>query len=155
MRLFDILTLDHQRLRFLLDQLRSSNAPTDVRRHLFEELHLAFEDHLRSEEADLYDLLEVAGGESVVEEARDDHDQLEQMLGELDECSPSDERFDERLQDLERALAAHVERAENIVFGAAVELLAEEQLDEIGRPVPHRDAGTHPSRGNGDIHAPS
>lgn len=142
MRLFEIIKDDHVRLRRRLDELRASSASSASsaeKTRLFEALQLAVEDHLRAEEGDLNDLLEISGGEVLAEDARDEGDQIEQLLNELDECSPASPRFDDRLQDLERALGAHVERVERGVFGAAVELLTEPRLEELAggtRPLP-------------------
>ena len=135
MDIFAVLKRDHQRLSDQIMRLKSED-DEDTAEHLFEDLKLMLDEHARGEEALVYSVLSHSDAntdQELATAARDEHEQVDQLVAELDDCDFGGERWDERLLDLERALRAHAEMEEGRLFGRLRELLDDGEAQRRGR----------------------
>jgi hypothetical protein len=140
----DLIEQDHRdvdaRLQELATGARSDEAKHEVVRMLAQ--------HSTAEEILVYPLVgdQVADGEAMEAEAREEHQAIKDALLAFDRCSLDDESFPERLADLAATVRAHVAEEEGELLPALAASLGPERLRELGdRFVDEKDrAPTRP-----------
>lgn len=94
------------------------------------------------EEAELYGpLAERAGFEDLTEEAYDDHQELRDLLREVEDASEEQAAFADVLEDLIASLEHHVEEEEGEFFPKAETALGEPELEAMGQRLERARAG--------------
>ena len=135
MHIFEVLKRDHQRMSDQIMRLKAED-DEDTAARLFEDLKLMLDEHARGEDSLVYSVLARSDAEAdheLAQAARDEHEQMEQLVGEVDDCEFGDERWDERLLDLERAMRAHAEMEESRLFERLQALLEPDEAQRLGR----------------------
>jgi iron-sulfur cluster repair protein YtfE (RIC family) len=123
-RATDLLKEDHRRVRRLFDEYAkiAANALT-TRRRAFERIHEELTLHGRIEEEVFYPAVaESDDAAELLEEAREAHDEINELLEELTDLAPHHEAFDAKMDALREAVERHVEEEERGLFPEFEEL---------------------------------
>jgi hemerythrin superfamily protein len=150
-----LLTEDHRKVEALFSRYESSSDPqeqTEIAHEVIHELAV----HGEIEELIFYPALrnELPDGDSLADEAVEEHVEIKQTLNDLDSMTASDEGFDAKMAELMREVRHHVEEEEGEIFPKIREALDDERLDTMGTALvgaramvpsrPHPNAPTSP-----------
>jgi hemerythrin-like domain-containing protein len=131
--LYALLKQDHGRVKELFAKLERS-AGAEERDRLFQTLKLELMAHKEAEDATFYAALSVLPEISDrIEEALEEHVDIEELLEEFDGIEGEGEVFTAQLVELREEVQHHVEREEEELFPRARELLSEAQSARIAR----------------------
>lgn len=126
---------EHRQIDEILTQIEST---TDIVRK--KELYLQLKDelipHMEGEEITLYaHLIEDVHdeeAEEVAQHAEDEHYEMKQLLGKLDNIGIESDEWDSTFRALKEAMRNHIEEEENELFAEAKEDFSKEELIEFG-----------------------
>lgn len=137
MNVYDLLKKDHQTVEKLLQQLtQTGDGAEKKRRDGFERLREELQRHTRLEEQVFYARLEEAEETAtLIDDARSDHEEVEELLGEIGELEVTDDAWSDRFGELAEAVRAHVEEEENEIFPAARNVLSDEEAQDLGKEL--------------------
>ncbi|MGY1602319.1 hemerythrin domain-containing protein [Geodermatophilus sp. SYSU D00815] len=131
----DILTADHQEVLALVGQIPAADAAQ--RRDMADTVIAELMRHSVAEEMYVYPAMRdhLPDGESKVQHDVEEHQQLEEVMKELEGVDAADARFLEVLGRLEAVLRDHVTDEETEQFPLLRAQLSSEQLVEMGKKV--------------------
>ncbi|WP_222263174.1 hemerythrin domain-containing protein [Modestobacter marinus] len=131
----DILTADHHEVLDLLGQIPRADA--ERRRDMIETVIAELMRHSVAEEMYVYPAMRehLPDGEREVQHDIEEHQQLVEVMKELEDVDAADPAFLERLSRLEAVLRDHITDEETDQFPQLRARLSREQLVEIGRKV--------------------
>lgn len=131
----DILTTDHHEVLALLSRIPPSDP--EQRRELTDTIIAELMRHAVAEEMYVYPAMRdhVPDGAGKVEHDNQEHQELVEVMKELEGLDASEPRFLETLGRLEQILRDHVQDEENDQFPQLRTHLSREQLVEIGSKV--------------------
>jgi hemerythrin superfamily protein len=131
----DILTTDHHEVLDLIGQIPGADA--GQRRDMADTVIAELMRHSVAEEMYVYPAMKdhLPEGESRVQHDVEEHQQLVEIMKELEDVDAADPRFLETLARLETVLRDHVSDEENDQFPLLRAHLSPEQLVEIGGKV--------------------
>lgn len=137
MDVFELLETDHEKVRGLFNQLvETSDSTVKSRESLFKQLATELALHTKAEETIVYPRLkEVDELRDRVDEGIEEHQEAEQLLEELASLSKDDKQWVAKLKELKQAVEHHVQEEESELFPEARELIAEDELLELGNTV--------------------
>ncbi|BBI62783.1 hemerythrin [Vreelandella sulfidaeris] len=130
----DILTTDHKEMMELAGQIkRSSNI--EERRDTTETLIAEVMRHAVAEEMYVYPVIEksIPNGTEEVEHDKQEHDEIVQVMKQLEDCNAADPLFMERVEKLEGLLSHHADDEESEQFPKMRKHISGEQLTELGK----------------------
>jgi hemerythrin superfamily protein len=132
---FQLLKQDHDEVTQLLKQCKE--AGTDKKAmEVFKKLARNLAVHAKLEETLFYPKFredEELG--ALIEEAYDEHHEVEEMLAEMAQMSPEDEEWAENLKELKANIEHHVKEEEHELFPLAAKALSEEEATELGETI--------------------
>ncbi len=133
--ILDLLKRDHHRVDHLLDQLEVTDTSDERRRaQLFAQVTAEIEVHSDAEDQVVYACFEArAGLEDQVEDMRQQHEHIEQMVEELDQTEVIADDWIDKLRELRQLVRHHVDEEEGALFARIREALdagARERLGE-------------------------
>ena len=132
-----MIRMDHTHVLANFHRFRP-NLSTVRQQAIADAICLALEVHAQLEEEIFYPALqEVAAGESVLQDARPEHDQMRRLIAELRGCDPGEPRFRETLDALMREVMHHVADEETVLIPLAEQRLAD-RLGELGAEMTKR-----------------
>jgi hemerythrin superfamily protein len=111
MNAIDLLLQDHRKVERLFSEFLTTESD-DVREELFEQIQTELLAHGEAEELAFYPALRSAAPEQV-EEAIEEHAEMQEMLAELSDVEFEDVDFDERFMELMRTVQDHVAEEES------------------------------------------
>jgi hemerythrin superfamily protein len=131
----DILTTDHHEVRQLISQIPTTDPAQ--RRDLADTVIAELMRHAVAEEMYVYPAMRehLPDGERRVQHDIEEHQQLEEVMKELEGLDAADSRFLETLGRLEQVLRDHVSDEESGQFPELRARLSPEQLRELGQKV--------------------
>jgi hemerythrin superfamily protein len=131
----DILTADHHEVLALVGQIAA--AEPEQRRDMTDTVIAELVRHSVAEEMYVYPAMRehLPDGESQVQHDVEEHQQLEEVMKELEDLDADDARFLEALGRLESVLRDHVNDEESEQFPLLRARLSSEQLVEMGNKV--------------------
>jgi hemerythrin superfamily protein len=131
----DILTTDHREVLDLVDQI--PGADPAQRRDMADMVIAELMRHAVAEEMYVYPAMRdhLPDGESKVQHDTEEHQQLVEIMKELEDVDAADARFLETLGRLDQVLRDHVSDEERDQFPQLRAALTREQLVEIGAKV--------------------
>jgi len=137
MDLYQLLKQDHQKVKRLFEQLSdTSDRTVKSRERLFAQLKQELELHTEVEEQHFYPALrDEEETKDMVEEALEEHDEVNEMLEELDGADKDEEGWSEQLAELQENVEHHVEEEETQLFPAAQKVLKKDKADEIAAAI--------------------
>jgi hemerythrin superfamily protein len=129
----EMLKADHRKVRTLFQQYQST---TDQKRkrQIAEQVFVELEVHAQLEEMVFYPAFDSAAdeeGKDLVEEARQEHQKVKELIAELRGMDALDEAFDMQFQELMGDVEHHVQEEETEMFPEAEEVLGEEDTDLV------------------------
>jgi hemerythrin superfamily protein len=135
--LYSLLKQDHQRVAELLQRLQATDtANSRERLRLFEMLKRELTAHKEAEEQTFYAALSTIPEISDrIEEALEEHADVDELVQELDGLEPDELDFIAQLDELREEIEHHVSEEENEIFPRAQELLMPEQAQRIAREL--------------------
>ena len=131
----DILTADHHEVLALVSRIATADAAQ--RRDMADTVIAELMRHSVAEEMYVYPAMRehLPDGESLVQHDTEEHQQLEEVMKELEGVDSADPRFLEVLGRLEAVLRDHVTDEERDQFPMLRARLSSEQLIDMGRKV--------------------
>jgi hemerythrin superfamily protein len=131
----DLLTADHHEVLDLLGQI--PGADPERRRDMADTIIAELMRHSVAEEMYVYPAMRehLPGGEAAVQDDIEEHQQLVEVMKELEDVDSADPRFLQTLGRLETVLRDHVTDEESDQFPLLRTHLTREQLVEIGAKV--------------------
>ena len=142
MRVTTILTKDHRLVSGLITTLEMTPRINGmIRKTLFEQIRTNVMVHAQAEEEVLYPAMRnimFTGGESKVDEAYREHQQMKDLLNDLETMDPNTDAFDHKFEDFKRAFQHHVDEEENEMFVMVKERLSTERQEELGERIHDR-----------------
>ncbi|MBV9521424.1 MAG: hemerythrin domain-containing protein [Alphaproteobacteria bacterium] len=132
MDIYALIREDHQRVKALFEKLESETGGSDGRASLFGTLKMELTRHKEAEEATFYAALSLLPEISDrIEEALEEHVDIDELLRELDDIDDDSESFMAQLAELREEVEHHVGEEENEIFPRARELLTDAQAEKI------------------------
>jgi hemerythrin-like domain-containing protein len=135
----DILTQDHREVDEIIAELENmSGADTGsaTPSETFIQLRDNFMLHGQVEEQIFYPALkqnpETA---SLVEHAVDEHQEVKEMLAQMESLTPNSDEFQRLLKKVKEEIQHHVEEEESEMFVKARQVLGESKMEELGRQI--------------------
>src|SRR5438034_6258982 len=120
MRVTTILKKDHRVVSGLIMTLQMTpKINSAVRKTLFEEIRHQVMAHAQAEEEVLYPAMRnimLVGGASQVNAAYHEHQQVKDLLNDLETIDPMSQAFDRKFEDFKRKIEHHVEEEEREMF---------------------------------------
>ena len=130
-----LLKQDHREVAALFTRFeRAGDAATRTKQRLVEEMIEALARHAGIEELVFYSAVrrEVAGTDSEVLEALEEHHVVKILLHELEALAPVDERFDAKVTVMIESVRHHVKEEEQELFPKVRKRLGRSRLLDIG-----------------------
>lgn len=133
--ILELLRRDHHRVDHLLDQIEATETSDERRRaQLFAQVTAEIEVHSDAEDQVVYACFEAReGAEDLVEDMRQQHEHIEQMVEELDQTEVTADDWIDKLRELRQLVRHHVDEEEGVLFERIREALdagARERLGE-------------------------
>ncbi len=137
MNVFDLLKQDHQKVSNIFEQLESSDGiASSQRQTLFTQLKQELDIHAHVEETILYPVLkQVSETREITVEAYGEHQEVKDLLAELEAMPIDDEEWNDTLLELKSNVEHHVDEEENEMFERARTVLSPGQIDDIGNRI--------------------
>lgn len=134
---FELLKRDHRNVRALLDEIEGAE-DEGKRRGLFAQLVNEVESHSQAEDDVFYTSIE-GDAELVdrIDDARQEHDQVESLLEELDGLSVSADDWLEKVREIRMLIEHHVSEEEQVIFLLARRSMSDEEALRLGREFLH------------------
>ncbi|HLU68625.1 MAG TPA: hemerythrin domain-containing protein, partial [Kofleriaceae bacterium] len=133
--IYQLLKRDHESVSQLLDEIEGTEESDPRRRQaLFERLVVLIEAHSQAEEDTFYSVLEQYDDlADRVDEGRQEHDDIDQSLEELDELSVGDPDWIDKMHELRQIFQRHVEEEEGEIFPRARRHIGPEEAVHLAR----------------------
>lgn len=132
-----LLTADHQKVRWLFqqyDELEEETEQNDLKLELVEEICFELTLHTLIEEEAFYPAVRAAiDDDDLVDEAEAEHAQIKDLISQLEEMEPDDERFDATVMELSEQVERHLSEEESNMFVKARS--AQLDLEDLGRQI--------------------
>lgn len=133
--ILDLLKRDHEQVARLLTEIEAA-ASDEQRDQMFAQLVGAIEVHAQAEEDVFYATLDADDKlEASLDDARQEHDEIDQLLEEMDEIGGAGEEWLDKLGELRQRIQHHVDEEEGAIFERAREVLGVEQLARLGEEL--------------------
>jgi hemerythrin-like domain-containing protein len=134
----DLLIKDHENVQDLFAQAERAGEDAQKKAMLFAKIRDELQIHTRIEEEIFYPAvadLPVDRAKDDIERSLQDHEEVDDLLDDLEMLSPDDSDFDERMAELMDAVRKHIKLEQEEVFKVARTGLGEEKLQELGREM--------------------
>jgi hemerythrin superfamily protein len=132
-----LLTADHRKVRRLFqqyDELEDEKEQDDLKLELVEQICFELTLHALVEEETFYPAVRAAiDDDDLVDEAEAEHAQVKDLISQLEEMEPDDERFDATVMELSEQVERHVNEEESNMFVKARS--AQLDLEDLGRQI--------------------
>jgi hemerythrin-like domain-containing protein len=131
--ILELLKRDHDRVDHLLDEIEATDGGDERRRsQLFALVTAELEVHSDSEDLVVYSALESRGGfEELIEDARGEHEHIEQMVEELDQLEVTAGDWMDKIHELRQLVRHHVDEEEGTLFPKIREALDSGQRSRL------------------------
>ncbi len=132
MDVFELLKQDHQKVSGIFQRIEAT-ADASQRQQLFGQLKQELDLHAQVEETILYPALkQAAQTRSLTMEAYEEHQEVKDLLAEIEQTPPDDEEWTALVTELKESVEHHVDEEEGEMFPQAREVLGQQTLAEVG-----------------------
>jgi hemerythrin superfamily protein len=142
MRVTTILTKDHRMVSGLMATLEMTpRLNSMMRKTIFEKIRTSLMVHAQAEEEILYPAMRnlmFMGGQSKVDESYREHQQIKDLLNDLETMDPNTDAFDRKLMDLKGKIEHHVEEEEGEMFPLLKQRMSTDRQEELGQRIHDR-----------------
>ena len=130
-----LLTQDHEKVRQLFEQAQQIR-DNDEKKEIFDQIDTELAVHAEIEETIFYPALEEHDElREMVREAREEHEQVEQLLLEIEDLATEDTDFSSQLTELEGTVEHHVAEEEEEMFPKVREIFDKVALEQLGKEL--------------------
>ena len=131
--IYAVLKGEHKEVSLFFAALEASPAPIEAaKRSLFGKLRKELLSHARAEEATVYDPLQAKISDTaMLDEARAEHEEMEDMLEPPPAPDVADDTWMEKLRELKEAVDHHVEEEESETFKTMEKLFSEDEAKAL------------------------
>ena len=137
MKATDALKKDHAAVKKLFGEFRKARGREAKKRgQLAEKIGHELQVHAQIEEEIFYPALRQVARE-LVDEARREHEEVKELVAELEAMEPNGEEFLERMTELRHAVEEHVKEEESALFARA-RALGDGELRRLGQALTSR-----------------
>jgi iron-sulfur cluster repair protein YtfE (RIC family) len=134
--IYSLIKQDHQRVTDLFGLLDAIEIAAAERTRLFRTLKQELTVHREAEENTFYAALsDVPEISDRIEEALEEHVDIEELLEELDDLDNESDEFIAQLRELKEEVEHHVEEEENVIFPLARALLTAPEAERIAHAM--------------------
>lgn len=135
MDIFQILKKDHQTVKDLFEKLEGTGArAAKSREKLFTQVKEDLEAHSQGEESVFYPALKKHKEmQAMVDEATEEHDEVANLLEEMQELDIESEDWSSKLAELKKNVLHHVKEEEGEIFKKAKEILDKDEMQTLGK----------------------
>lgn len=131
--IYDAIKADHDKHRGLLNTLAETSGDTDKRSNAWKMFYEDVKSHAAAEEETFYSkLISKTWGQDAARHSVHEHQQLDDLLEELNEMDMSSPGWLTRFKTLKHDYEHHIEEEENEVFARAREVIDVAQNDAFG-----------------------
>jgi hemerythrin superfamily protein len=138
MDIYNYIRQDHRNVAVLMDELLSLNL-SHVQERIFHKLRVELSLHTEAEEQTFYKAVQEASERANVEDrivhAREDHDEIRDLLNFLVNESIAGPRWMEKFGELKHAVEHHVKEEEVEIFAKARRLLSDDEAKHLARDM--------------------
>ena len=135
MNALDLLTDDHQKVKKLFEQAQQIQ-DNQQKKEMFDKIDMELAIHADIEETIFYPALEQHDVfKEMVREARQEHENVEQLLLEIEDLATEDTDFSSQIQELEKTVDHHVAEEEGEMFPKIREIFDEGTLEGLGKKL--------------------
>ena len=127
----DMIRMDHSHVMLAFHQY-TGGASQRVKKALTTHICTALEIHATLEEEFFYPAMRRISSDPVVAKSEPEHDEMRQLIAQLRASKTIDERHDQLVMELMRAVLHHVADEETVLLPSAEKLLSAEQLGDMG-----------------------
>jgi hemerythrin superfamily protein len=142
MRVTTILTKDHRMVSGLIATLEvTPRLKSMLRKRLFEQIHANVMVHAQAEEEILYPAMRnlmYMDGTSEVDESYREHQQIKDVLNDLETMDPNTDAFDAKFADFKSRIEHHVDEEENEMFPMVKQRMSSEEQEHLGQRIHDR-----------------
>jgi hemerythrin-like domain-containing protein len=139
MNAIELLKQDHKEAMGMIEQMENPSQGTPSGRanmDMFNQLKQALTLHTQEEEQVFYPALrEHNETRQMIEEAYEEHKNVDRMLAQMSGMDPNNSDFMDMLGELKENIQHHVEEEETEMFPKAEKILGQSRLQEMGRQM--------------------
>jgi len=145
MRVTTMLTNDHRLVSGMIATLEMTpRLNSMIRRRLFEQIRMNVMVHAQAEEEILYPVMRnlmFMHGESRVDESYREHQQIKDLLSDLQRMDPNTDAFDNKFEHFKSHLQHHVEEEESEMFPVVRQRMSTQEQERLGQRIRDRKMG--------------
>lgn len=138
MDIYNYIRQDHRNVANLMDELLSINL-SHVQERIFHKIRMELSLHAEAEEQTFYKAIREAAERNNVEDriahAREDHDEIRELMTFLINESVGGPRWMEKFGELKHAVQHHVKEEEVEMFAKARRLLSDDEAKQLARDM--------------------
>jgi hemerythrin superfamily protein len=135
MNALDLLTRDHQKVKQLFEQAQQIQ-DNQQKKEMFDKIDMELAIHADIEETIFYPALEEHDElKEMVREARQEHEDVEQLLLEIEDLATEDTDFSSQLRELKETVEYHVAEEEGEMFPKIREIFDDGTLQRLGKKL--------------------
>jgi hemerythrin superfamily protein len=141
MNVLKLLKEDHSKVQNLFEKLDPiGKVSYEKKGELFEKIRRELQIHSRAEEEIFYPAIKAFNGDgrTLVLEALEDHENVDELLTQVSRLKTSDKNFEIKMEELIENVDHHVAEEEREIFRFAEENCSEDQLEDLGRQIQNR-----------------
>jgi len=142
MRVTTILTKDHRVVSGMIATLEMTPRMNGrVRKMLFEQIRTNFMIHAQAEEEVLYPAMRnlmFMGGASKVDDSYREHQQMKDLLNDLETMDPGSDAFDMKFAEFKHKIEHHVDEEENQMFPVVRDRMSTDRQEQLGQRIHDR-----------------
>lgn len=145
MNVVELLTEQHRQVGSLFDRCEQAAEPEEKGR-ITSEIITLLSKHSGVEEMDVYPVIKHEVSEPAADHLVDEHQELKELLAELESTDPTDGGFDATVRRARAVFEQHIAEEEQDVFPRLSARLDDQALEELGSSVMRKwdSAPTHP-----------
>lgn len=133
MNIIDVIKQEYQTIQELFIKIENTQQ-TEKLYEFFNQISQKIITHYQAEELVLYSLLsEYKDSESLVDIAKQEHQQAILLLEEIESFSPTSSEFRRKLQKLKKIVQNHVQQQGNTLLDQAQSLISYQEQEQLGK----------------------
>lgn len=131
----ELLKEDHEKVAGLFEQIETDEDGAN-QEQLFAQIKQELDVHANAEEKVFYPRLkEIAEMRDITFEAIEEHQEIKNLLAELETMSADDDDWEDTISELRDTVEHHVEEEEGEMFPQVREILSQEEINQLGKQL--------------------
>jgi len=132
-----LLEQDHREVEQLFEEFEKATGDTEAKGAIVDRIIAELSIHAAIEEEIFYPAVKeaVPDREDLVEHSLEEHQEVKELLADLDKMSPSDAGYHQKVEAVISDVREHVQEEEGDMFPRFRKAISASQLEEIGRKL--------------------